>query len=233
MVSHASKDWRHCGLCDYEFYSDNGGTPNHLRLVAFKTQEETENREPSLMGEGSSTDAWPLPAELMWRMILTHESLHRARLFPARKVPYLPINLIDQLITSCAIQGSMASYWLIRRAKEEVEGVQKDDDNMGGSAGMKTTQDMFMSGPEQRKCIIVDEDEVDAARVTLIRLIRPESWSEPGAETMRARMMSLRKPSHQLASISAKLPAWLAQHFNELGERNAAKQVEMDFVDNL
>ncbi|VDP67342.1 unnamed protein product [Echinostoma caproni] len=231
MVSHASKDWRHCGLCGYEFYSDSGGTPNHLRLVHFNPEDALESAD-SANGGGSSIDAWPLPAELMWRMIMTHETLHRERLFPPRQVPYLPLTLIGQLLNSQAIQAVMAVNWMVRRAKEEMEGIQSTDEEISGVPGPMTTEEAFAAGAQRTRNISVDITMADEARQQLIRIIRQNEDSEEDILPNRARQTSSRLSGYGPGAL-VKLPGWLVKSFTELGELNATRQAELDFVENL
>ncbi|CAL8101910.1 unnamed protein product [Calicophoron daubneyi] len=237
MVSHASKDWRHCGLCGYEFFADNGGTPTHLRLVKFSSNEgESEHPtlpgNPLLTGDASSIDAWPLPAELMWRMIKTHETVHRERLFPPRQVPYLPLVLIDQLIGSRAIQAGMAGNWLIKRSAEEVQGIQATDDQIGGLAGPTTAMEAFMSAAPRPRATSVDLIMVNEARDNLTKLIRENEEMLPAEEQPDVARPSM-AISYDKSADMPKLPAWLVHKFTELGEVNAARQVELDFAENL
>ncbi|KAA3674459.1 uncharacterized protein DEA37_0003436 [Paragonimus westermani] len=240
MVSHASKDWRHCGLCSYEFYSENGGTPNHLRLVQFSSNQDplaatSRMPENSLLSDGGSpTDAWPLSAELMWRMIVTHETRHRERLFQPRPVLYLPVMLIDQLINRNAIQAVMAANWLVRKAQEEIEGVHATDEHLSNVPDLITTEEAFADVLNKTKLIGVDETMVEEAKASLISLLRHnEECQEDDAEKSR----QVKPTSLQMSAISTArrthLPAWLVHRFTELGELNATRQVESDFMENL
>ncbi|KAA0200518.1 hypothetical protein FBUS_04855 [Fasciolopsis buskii] len=231
MVSHSSKDWRHCGLCGYEFYSDIGGTPNHLRLVHF-TSAEKDNSKEAATAPTSSIEAWPLPAELMWRMIMTHETLHRERLFPPRQVPYLPLGLIDTLLNSRAIQAVMAVEWMVRRAKEELEGIQNADEEIAGVPGPMTTEEAFVPNPQKPRSVSVDMTMADEARQQLTLLVRQTDDSEDDAALAGPRGGSVRGSLNGAVGL-AKLPLWLVKKFTELGELNAARQVELDFVENL
>ncbi|TPP56976.1 C2H2 type zinc-finger (2 copies) [Fasciola gigantica] len=231
MVSHSSKDWRHCGLCSYEFYSDNGGTPNHLRLVHFTSSDAGESNEGTA-GGGSSIEAWPLPAELMWRMIMTHETRHRERLFPPRQVPYLPLNLINTLLNSQAIQAVMAVNWMVRRAKEELEGIQSTDEEIAGVPGPITTEEAFAPNPQKPRTVSVDTFMADEARQQLTQIIHQTEDLEEDTALTRDRQGSTRGSVYGTSSL-VKLPAWLVKKFTELGELNATRQVELDFVENL
>ncbi|KAF7241396.1 hypothetical protein EG68_10951 [Paragonimus skrjabini miyazakii] len=240
MVSHASKDWRHCGLCNYEFYSENGGTPNHLRLVKFSSNQDSlaaASRipgNPLLSDGGSSIDAWPLPAELMWRMIMTHETRHRERLFQPRPVLYLPLILIDQLINGNAIQAVMAANWLVRKAQEEIEGVHATDEQLSNVPDLITTEEAFADVPNRTKLIGVDGIMIEEAKASLITVLRQneECHEEDAEKSRQAKPTSLRL-STASAVPGTHLPAWLVHRFTELGELNAARQVELDFVENL
>ncbi|KER20144.1 hypothetical protein T265_15383, partial [Opisthorchis viverrini] len=241
MVSHASKDWRHCGLCKYEFYSDNGGTPNHLRLVTFSSDHEAFTKpkipgNPLLSEGGSSIDAWPLPAELMWRIIMTHETRHRERLFQPRPVPYLPLVLLDQLINGKAIQATIAANWLVRKAQEEMEGIHSTDEPLSNVPDLITTEEAFSDNPNKAKLPSTAETEVEEAKTALISVLRQnddeleDETSDRGGQVSRA-------SSIRLSTIGtlpgSKLPLWLIRKFTEIGETNAAKQVELDFAENL
>lgn len=239
MVSHASKDWRHCGLCSYEFYSDNGGTPNHLRLVKFSSDPMSKNvpripGNPLLTDGGSSIDAWPLPAELMWRIIITHETRHRERLFQPRPVPYLPLTLLDQLISGKAIQAVMAANWLVRKAQEEIEGVRTNDEQLSSVPSLITTEEAFSDNPNKAKLIGVDENMVEEAKTALISVLKHDDEKSADATDQSGRV---RAPSLRLSSIGtgpgSRLPCWIVRKFTELGESNAARQVELDFAENL
>lgn len=239
MVSHASKDWRHCGLCSYEFYSDNGGTPNHLRLVKLSSNPMSKNvpripGNPLLTDGGSSIDAWPLPAELMWRIIITHETRHRERLFQPRPVPYLPLTLLDQLISGKAIQAVMAANWLVRKAQEEIEGVRANDEQLSNVPSLITTEEAFSDNPNKAKLIGVDENMVEEAKAALISVLKHNEEKSVEATDQSGRVCV---PSVRLSSIGtglgSRLPCWLVRKFTELGESNAARQVELDFAENL
>lgn len=233
MVSHSSKDWRHCGLCNFEFFSETETTPNHLNLVLYKSDNENNNKDiiNDLNGSYPSSN-WSLQPELMWRIIVTHETVHLNCLFPKRHVFFIPTQLIEQLIDSNAIQAVMAARWILKKAKKELESSISDDEQIPGVNGPATTQEAFGIGQQKTRYVSIDKNMVDAAVAILNEVMKKEEILYENNVTTKSRT---RSNFLSMCSMNFKttLAASLVKHFNEIGELNALKQIDYDFMDSL
>ncbi|KAM7540043.1 hypothetical protein Aperf_G00000035894 [Anoplocephala perfoliata] len=272
LVAHGGDLWCNCGICNQQFCENNHCLPAILTVgpAVAVTEDENQNRREfpeelasSAATESASIEKNPpfqedldalyapyeakLPALTLCRILECHEDKHMNNLRPSSKFPYLPGDLIRQILESRGHQAKQIYDWLSNAfnqpATTEIKPFVYEDPNSKKSKRNKIGSRMNPGeDPLHQEGVEIGQRMLDALISRWAHLLQMTNSDIDDEKLQRKTQneQSFSETKEDASEAKPELPLQkstlskkLAELFTSIGQRNLAREQEKEFEEKF